>query len=342
MKQLLTASRQAAQLTCPRKHFWSYEIGLRRIETGLALRFGSAWHRGMEARWRGATYETALAAAIPDGVDLDELAAETVAALLCGYYHHYGARDTLFSSISPEIEFHQDLPGSRSFRDAGKIDGIGVLADGRSAIKEHKTTSDDIGPDSDYWMRLRFNPQLLQYVSAARQMGIQIETAIYDVARKPGIQPKQIPMLDDQGRKVVLDSTGNRVMKKDGQPRESGDAEKGYVVQSRVETPKEFGDRLFQDTLARPDFYFARREVPILDQDLDEFRAQRLVVSRMILASRAQEKHQARRSQAWPRNIGMACDWCEYAVFCLQNLSVDASNPPTGFRIGNTNPELKK
>lgn len=294
----------------------------------------------MEARWRGADYQAALTEAIPENVDLDELTAETVAALLCGYFHQYGVADTLFTELKPETEFRQELPGSRSFYNAGKIDGIGVLADGRTAIAEHKTTSDDICPESDYWLRLRFNPQLLQYVSAARQMGIQIETAIYDVTRKPSIQPKQIPLLDEQGCKVVLDGAGNRVKKKDGNWRESGDAANGYVVQSRVETPKEFGDRLFNDTVARPEFYFARREVPILDQDLEEFQAQRLVVSRMILASRAQEKHQKRRSQAWPRNIGTACDWCEYSSFCLQNLTVDPNNPPTAFQIGNTNPEL--
>src|SRR5690606_36744924 len=135
----------------------------------------------------------------------------------------------------------------------------------RLAIVETKTTADSIAPDSDYWLRLRFNGQLMQYVLAARTFGWDISTVIYDVVRKPAIEPRQIPLLDAEGRKVVLDANGERVLKKDGSPRESGDKEKGYTLQTRIETPEEFSDRLYQDTLARPDFYFARREVPILE-----------------------------------------------------------------------------
>ena len=68
-----------ALLTCPRKHFLRYEIGMQPAVKSEALRFGTAWHRAMEARWRGADYDGALQAAIPEGVDLDPLQCATIA-----------------------------------------------------------------------------------------------------------------------------------------------------------------------------------------------------------------------------------------------------------------------
>ena len=53
MKETLSASRMAAFLACPRKHYYQYELGLEREESAPALRFGSAMHRALEARANG-------------------------------------------------------------------------------------------------------------------------------------------------------------------------------------------------------------------------------------------------------------------------------------------------
>lgn len=291
-----------ALLQCPRKHFWSYEVGLKSTSEGAALKIGSAWHRAMEARWNGADFEKALEAAII--TDGDELMAATICGLLAGYFKHYG-NETFIKHVSPEVEFKQRLDGSRTFSAAGKIDGLVELHDGRLALKEDKTTSDSLAHDSDYWLRLRFNTQLMQYVLAARQLGWDVATIIYDVVRKPAISPKLI-----------------------GKP-------------AHRETPEEFSERLFKDTQERPDFYFARREVPILEDDLVEFQAQRLTLSRIILHCRAAEKRLPHRHQAWPRNVSKdTCGFCSYSTFCLQNISVNLESPPAGFKVGNPNPEL--
>jgi hypothetical protein len=340
MNNLLTASRMSALLQCPRKHYWRYEVGLASESESIALRFGSAWHRAMEARWNGADYESALTAALGNCTDLDEVSVATLSGLLAGYFAHY-ADESFIKTVYAETQFDQPIPGSRTFQAAGKIDGLCELHDGRLALKEDKTTSDNIAPDSDYWLRLRFNSQLLQYVIAARGMGWDVSTIIYDVVRKPAIEPKQIAELDENGKKIVVDADGNRVFKKDGTPRESGDTAKGYTLKTRVETPEEFSTRLVADTQARPDFYFARREVPIIEQDLAEFEAQRLTLSRMILHCRSAQKKLARPDQAWPRNVDkINCAGCSFNSFCLQNLNIDPNNPPNGFKVGVFNPEL--
>jgi len=291
MKEALSATRQQALLSCPRKHYWRYEVRLRRETDADALRFGSAWHRAMEARWQGRTYDECLAAGIGQATDLDELQVATLSGMLAGYMDRY--REDIVKTLHPEIPYRMALANSRTFDTVGKIDGLGVLHDGRLALVEHKSVGEDIGSESDYWLRLRNNPQCYEYVLAARALGWDVAICIYDVARKPAIRQKQ------------------------------------------SETPEQFGERLAADTRERPDFYFARREVPILEDDLAEYQVQRLELSRLILAFRASARRAQRPEHGWPRNIdGFACRRCDYASFCLQNIVPDPALPPAGFKTG--------
>lgn len=342
MKELLTSSRMNKLLDCPRAHYWGYEVGLKRDGDSQALRFGSAWHRAMEARWNGASYDDALAAAIGDKVIADEYEVATLAGLLHGYYAYYA--DEPVVNVSSEREFRHAIEGSRTFDAAGKIDGVGTNRNGTSCMVEHKTTGDDISPDSMYWARLRANPQVLQYASAIKQeCGEYPSEVMYDVTRKPSIQPKEINDLDGDGKKIVIDHDGNRVFKKDGTPRETGDAERGYSPAVHLETPDEFYNRLAADTQTRPEFYFARREVAILDGDIEEFESNRLELGKMILSFRAAQKRVGVPHRAWPRHLhGRVCSSCEYASFCLQGITPDLAHPPAGFVMGPIHGELSQ
>lgn len=339
--ELLTASRMESLLSCQRRHYWSYEVGLKAITDARALVFGKAWHAAMEARWQGMAFEDALQAATKDIADLDEIALATLSGMLAGYYRKYATCE-IVKVLHPEIEFRIPIEGSRTFDSAGKIDGLAVLIDERQGLFEHKTTSDSLDADSDYWARLRFNMQIYQYVQAARSLGWNIEIVIYDVARKPTIAPKQVPTLDEQGRKIVLDANGDRVLKANGEPRETGDSAKGYTLQSSIETPEQYADRLANDIAERPDFYFARREVPILDQDMREFEVQRYELGKLILSLRQAEKRcPDRPERAWARNVNMmTCRMCPYSGFCLQNITVNLQQPPAGFQVGEKHQEL--
>lgn len=342
MKEALTASRMMTLTGCMRRHFWRYELGLQTVQSALPLRFGSAWHKAMESRWNGLDFAATLRSA-SEGFDCEELQIATLAGLLDGYYARYSSQEAeIVDQLTPECEFVQEIEGSRTFESAGKLDGIGTLRDGRLALIEHKTTSDSLDSGSDYWLRLKLNPQVCQYVLAARGKGWNVEVILYDVTRKPAIEPlSAIPVLDEQGRKIVNDASGKRVFKKDGNPRESGDKEKGYILQTRPETLEEYSARLAADTRARPEFYFARREVPILDQDLAEFAVQRYEIGKLILSLRAAQKRCERPEQAWPRNVNaLTCRGCEFSGFCLQNIGVDTEHVPSGFEIGKKNPEL--
>lgn len=306
MNNVLTASRMSTLLTCQRKHYWKFEVGLIHESDSIALKFGKAMALAQEARLKGADAEGMLAAALPEQTDLDELTAATLTGMIAGYFSRY-RDDGMFKELHPEVEFTLPLAGQRTFTLAGKMDGLGVLHDGRIVLKEDKTTASDISADSDYWLRLRWNTQLFQYVLAARELGWNVACVIYDVLRKPAIRPKQV------------------------------------AKQDRIETPAEFTQRLYEDTLARPEFYFARREVVVLEADLEEFRQHRLTLAKMILNLRSLEKRYPMPERAWPRNVSeLTCRACPYSSFCLSNISVDLAHPPTGFKVGVFNPELSQ
>jgi hypothetical protein len=244
------------------------------------------------------------------------------------------------------------------------MDCIGRRNDKRSVIIECKTTGDSIDAASEYWLRLNFNLQLFQYYVAATLNGWKISEVLYDVTRKPSIRPKQIIDLDEKGLKIVKDKDGNRVYDvktvrtvvkskskkvKDGivlsevkTPRQSASESNGWTVSAHLETPDEFCDRLWKDTKARPEFYFRRREVAILDSDVRQFELQRAAYIKMILALRKNERGLEHPEDAHPRNVSTnTCRGCEYKSFCLMNVRVDINNPPQGFAIQPLNPELK-
>ena len=341
MRELLTNSRMNSVMTCPRKAYYEYELGLKPIVNAEPFRFGSAWHTAMEARWQGKDVDNAFECAINSGKDLDEQILAVISGLLAGYYTYWQS-DTHNGEVIPEQEFRQTIDRSLTFDAGGKIDAI-IKRDGRVMLLEHKTTTEDLSDDSLYWNRLRFNMQLYQYYLGAKSLGYEVDEVIYDVTRKPMIrQHTAVPILDAEGLKIVVDKQGNRVIGKNGKPRQTSDNEKGYEVQTQPKTMEAFSQRLANDTMQRPEFYFARRQVSVLISDLESFIDQRLEVGKQILHYRAREKKVG--MNGWPRNVQFwTCGrLCPYDSFCLQNAEVDVNNPPMGFEIGKKHQELNQ
>jgi len=266
---LLTHSRMASYKTCPRKHHFEYVAAIRRDIDGAPLRMGSALHEGLDALKGGLSLDEACQqvylnyATLPAWANTDEaveewaVECEIVVRLLTAWQWRWA--DSRIQIVATEQAF--DLPlvnpatgaASRTWRIAGKIDAIVRLADGRLAVMEHKTTSDDLAPDSDYWRRLRVDQQISHYFLAARALGYDVQTVLYDCLKKPGIRPKLIGKGEDKRR----------------------------------ETAREYGDRLTLDIAERPDHYLARQEIPRLESDLDEFRSELWDIGKAIAEGRA-------------------------------------------------------
>jgi PD-(D/E)XK nuclease superfamily len=219
-----------------------------------------------------------------------------------------------FPLLNPETE-----APSRTFVEAGKIDGI--LRDKRTGVLkvlEHKTTSDSIEPESNYWGKLTMDTQISKYILSLRSRGIDANTVVYDVVRKPGYKLGNIPLLDEDGVKIVLDSNGERVRTKDGKKwRQTADADAGYVLQTRPETLEELSSRTLIEVCSRPEDYFAVREVGRTDSDLLEYMNDAWAQSQMILYFR--------KRNLWPRNPS-ACSafgTCEFFDLCAGRATVD-------------------
>lgn len=300
---LYTSTSLSTFRTCPRKYEYRYVQRLKRVRTDDAMRFGSAYHLGMEMLNTGIDIAEVLKLLelryefAPDWADQQAWLTEmhTVTTLVAGYARR--GRDWHKTIIEVEKSFAVPMrrPNGRKFRNAelaGKMDGLATM-DNRPVVLEYKTAGEDISPESDYWLRLRSDQQLSIYVIAARELGHDVSAAVYEVARKPTIRLRQ------------------------------------------TETPQEYAARLSADIEERPDYYYQAREVPRLDDELD---AARTDVAQEVLAIRNAEK-----SKAFYRNVGrMTCTYCEFSHICLQGQYIEPGTCPAGFEIQVTaHPELE-
>jgi hypothetical protein len=377
-RNVLTHSRMQCAKTCLRKHHLRYNLGLRPKQTTRPLRRGSAFHLAQEMADQlerqdesislndlldlteghiRTTYSDNYAQAQTEEFIRDlRYECEIVVSLFRGHRWYWKAVDrgqfqrqenppkvrrVIETESAFELPITNPATGAQTpvYRVAGKLDRIVELLDTRVALQEYKTASQDIANGSNYWKRLRIDSQVSLYVWAARQLGHPVVTILYDVTRWPGIRPKQIPELDANKMRIVLDGAGNRVFNKNGTPKQSGDAEKGYTLQTRIETPQEFAKRLREDLFTRPEYYYARQEIPRLEADLEEFRTELWQQQKLLRECELSGRHY--------RNSGACLVYgtpCEYFDFCSENRNLDelVSQPPDGFEIVEyIHPELK-
>ena len=348
----LTNSRANTFKTCARKHFFSYELGIRRASDATPLRFGSAVHVGLHAWKGGATPEEAIVAAVTQfdatrpNDDAGLIEREQIARLLSGYFWRWSA--VTMEVIDSEIPFDVDLVNpetgrsSRLFTEAGVIDAIVRLPDGRLALMEHKTTGSGIEPESDYWQRLLIDSQISIYWAAAHAKGHAIETTIYDVIRKPTIKPKAVP----QGKIKLVEKMGapQAALQKDFHGIVEGTQAEIFTYDTYFNEPCEwnewltmpnfpgetsamYGARLTHDIGQRPDYYYARQEIPRLPADLDEGAWDVWQTAKMI--------RECQKFNRWPRNTSACIGFgrCEYFNLCTGGYDPTSSETPDGFVV---------
>lgn len=327
---LLTHSRVQTWKSCPRKHYFAYELGVRPAYQANPLRQGSAFHIGLEFLKAGCDEDKAIKVVLnsyadqecPPWMEADEFAVEieTTVALVRGWARRWGD-DRICEYVAVELPF--DLPivnpatghETPTFRSGGKIDGIARLPDGRLALVEHKTCGESIDLNSDYWRRLQMDSQISRYFLAARELGHDVQTTVYDVTRKPAISPKMVFKADRAQATAAGHYFGIKLIKECPER----------------ETPKMYGARLLDDMAKRPEFYFARVEVPRLQSDLDEYHAEAWSIQRTI--RQAQLDARQFGAAAWPRNTAacLSMGKCPYFDHCKQG-AISAQNIPQGFR----------
>lgn len=167
---------------------------------------------------------------------------------------------------------------------------------------EHKTSGEDIGLGSTYWKRLTLDSQISNYYVGARALGYEPSGMLYDVIRKPTLQPYEATPLES--RKYTLPT------KKEPIPRL-------YANQrERDETPLEYKERLLIDIGKRPEFYFQRGIVVRLEsEEMD---------AAFDTWQTADAIRVAKNTGRFPRNVdschqfGRMCDYWEVCSGTLQ------------------------
>ena len=266
---------------CPRRYELSHVLKLRPAEVSYPIAVGRAFHTALE---------TGECPPMDSAYDM-----AIVAAMVARYREVWPVLDI----IAREVPFWIDVNGIAY---GGVIDAIIRLADGRLAVAEYKTTSEDFSAGSDYWVRLRLDSQITGYVVAARALGYAVETVLYDVTRRPAIRP--------------LKASKEIKLKKDGTP----------YANCRLtdETPEEYAARCVE---ALTPECFARHEIARLDDDLELWAKDLALQSEAVAAAR------------WYRNTD-ACDarfTCDYLSIC----HLSEPGVPTGFiRVDDIHPEV--
>ena len=275
---------------------------------------------------------------------------------LVGYYNYY--KDDDYEVVAQEVPFEiplmtktgRALPGVVL---VGKIDKITRSPEGQLYIDEHKSTSKPIDSDSLYWAHLVLDTQTTLYTYAARALQLWGELEQYgikssdpliagirlDAWHKPQIKPKKLTIAESKkfvetgeymGEKFVIEVDKENMLiiavndvvaevvpaKKEGQ----------YAIR---ETAEMYGQRMFQDIVADPSKYYARKNIARTDDDLIRFEKELNGIYRTV---KFMEK------QGDPAFFWKSEDQCEatfkcpYIKTCYANAVLDPDNPPDGFR----------
>ena len=269
--QKLTNSARNKFAACHRAYQLFYVQGKRPVIPSDALGFGTAMHALLEGVWGG--FSSRAKGEGDGGPSLntgDPYRDMTLKALYEGYLDRWERYDDeRFEKVAAEVYFEAPLMNpetggiSKTWVLAGKIDAIArEKSSGKLYIIEHKTTSQDIGPGSDYWRRLAIDGQVSGYYVGAQANGYDVENCLYDVIRKPTIKPYKATPED------------KRKYNKDGSL--------SKTCREFDETPEEWYHRLELDIIQRPDYYYARVEVARSADDLTDYLFDMWAVGREI------------------------------------------------------------
>ena len=315
MSETLTHSRLSCFRACPRRHLYSYEYGLRPEIESEPLRVGKAFALAVETDAKGGDVEAALADQVENPFELAQ-----VAAMFTAHKERW-ASEPPEEHVAAELLFEMALRNPETgastpvWRLAGKIDRIVRLADGRICLKEYKSTARPFAPGDPYWLRLSMDMQLSLYLIAARELGFDVSTILYDVTRRPSLRPLKSTPAETRKYKA----TGEL-----------------YAAQrDRDETPDEYAARCAASLADDPVKNFARIEISRTDSDLREAAADLWYQQKAI--------RECQLTGNWWRNpescVSATGHSCDFLSVC-QNRDLATQTPPNFRRIENVHEEL--
>lgn len=336
MTASFTNSSLAVARSCLRKFQlqFDYQLELAIGEPSEALQVGSTWHKAHHYHATGRDPYQAIHRHAPSPLWIVKL------SRLFAAYHWYWKSQPLRIASSEwrfRMKINQNMPEfmvqdseeSEPFEIEGQVDGSFYLDESGAqvGIVERKTTSEDLGAESSYWNRLRLDTQCGIYALAGQRPA----AILYDVVRKPTINPKAITKTDVERFRKELGESGSASY--------FGERFTRDVIEQAIVQKEEglhlYGARLTADIGDRPEFYFARREVVRTSQDYDELIRQVSAQIRVI---------EFARTYGYMHRNPNACNefgLCQFFKLCANNIPVPHGYVPEGYRVReHLHPEL--
>lgn len=276
---LLTNSAIATFRRCPREYHYAYEMLRHSVTRSPALTFGLMMHAGL-AQWWSPTVdedpETRMgrvldAMAIVQGVDALMLVKGE--CLMRGYTVRWPDEEGIVN-----VDFR--MPFTDTFNMGGSIDCITAAPSyhGPVRVVEHKTTSSDISAGSMYWRsRITLDPQVSAYLIGAKDAGYNASEVLYDVIRKPEIEP--LEATPEESRKYTIPTAKNPTPRLYANQREEDETLEVYRV------------RLMSDIAKRPHWYYARSTIVRLESELEDHMYDVIVTADLIGNTHDRPKH---------------------------------------------------
>lgn len=206
-------------------------------------------------------------------------------AMLYGYHYRWFQEMGDIKVLKVERPIITDLwnpetqARSRSYQMAGMLDVLfQQVSTGKEFLLDHKSCSEEIGPDADYCRQLTINPQATHYfLLNGLSDGRKPDGAIWDLLRKPLTKPKELSKAEQA---TVLGSGfyfGFSISQ------ESLD----YLRETKRESIEMYECRLMDDcTQVRPDWFFYRHPVPRMEPQIADYADDLWQISKDMLAAK--------------------------------------------------------
>lgn len=195
-----------------------------------------------------------------------------------------------YETVGVEVEFAAPLLDPDTMIESddwylrGKIDALAIdHATGELLIVEHKTSSADISPGSDYWRRLRLDSQISMYYDGARSLGYEPTGIVYDVLAKPNLR------------------LGGPTKKR-----------------AQAETLEEFRERFSATIAENPNAIYARSRLVRFDAEIDEARRDVWATARQLDQAMRLNEYPRNPGACWKYG-----SMCEFFPVCSGEATLD-------------------
>lgn len=260
----------------------------------------------------------ALAAIDAATANTDDAGQLLVRAKVRGLMRGYDARwkDAGYVPVAVETYVEADLPNvdtdrkSRTWKIGGVIDVL-CNYNGRRVLIDAKTTSNSIeDPNAPYWRQLVVESQPTHYMLLEWLHGRKVDTAIWDVVKKPGIRPKKLTKAERGLAVANRKYFGDELLMHELDRLQTEDNESLSMYESRL---------AHECTIEKPSYYFQRRGVPRLDNEIVDYARQLWEIGLDMLATRNNGRHY--------RNSGACIRFnspCQFLGICSGHDSTDS------------------